>query len=108
MKPFDANRVDGPTVDRGWRGNTHTRTSTEGWARLRLQALVVKVVDILDFNGSFMNRIRDLVGNNPIMLIVTKVRPWRASAFAVCCPAPPVTTAACFLQPLCGSPLPPP
>ena len=68
----------------------------------------MKVIDILDFNGSFMNRIRDLVGNNPIMLIVTKVRPWAASASAVCCPAPPVRTAACFPQPLCGLPHPPP
>jgi hypothetical protein len=65
---------------------------------------VVKVIDILDFNGSFMNRIRDLVGNNPIMLIVTKVRPWPASASVLCFPAPPVRTAACLPQPLCGSP----
>jgi nitric-oxide synthase len=36
---------------------------------------VVKVIDILDFNGSFMNKIRDLVGKNPIILMVTKVRP---------------------------------
>jgi len=36
------------------------------------KALVIKVVDILDFNGSFMNRIRDLVGSNPIVLVVTK------------------------------------
>ncbi|CAM6093130.1 unnamed protein product [Calypogeia fissa] len=37
------------------------------------KALVVKLVDIVDFNGSFLNRVRDLVGANPIVLVLTKV-----------------------------------
>lgn len=30
-------------------------------------------VDIVDFNGSFLARVRDLAGANPIILVVTKV-----------------------------------
>ena len=30
-------------------------------------------VDIIDFNGSFLTRIRDIVGANPIVLVATKV-----------------------------------
>ncbi|XP_030473360.2 NO-associated protein 1, chloroplastic/mitochondrial isoform X2 [Syzygium oleosum] len=37
------------------------------------KALIVKLVDIVDFNGSFLSRVRDLVGANPIILVVTKV-----------------------------------
>lgn len=37
------------------------------------RALIVKLVDIVDFNGSFLARIRDLAGANPIILVVTKV-----------------------------------
>ncbi|XP_042484009.1 putative nitric oxide synthase isoform X2 [Macadamia integrifolia] len=37
------------------------------------KALIVKLVDIVDFNGSFLTRIRDLAGANPIILVVTKV-----------------------------------
>uniref|UniRef100_A0A1D1YUS0 Nitric oxide synthase 1 n=1 Tax=Anthurium amnicola TaxID=1678845 RepID=A0A1D1YUS0_9ARAE len=37
------------------------------------KALIVKLVDIVDFNGSFLARIRDLVGSNPIILVITKV-----------------------------------
>ncbi|KAL5569907.1 hypothetical protein UlMin_026482 [Ulmus minor] len=36
-------------------------------------ALIVKLVDIVDFNGSFLARVRDLAGANPIILVVTKV-----------------------------------
>ncbi|XP_058205392.1 NO-associated protein 1, chloroplastic/mitochondrial isoform X2 [Rhododendron vialii] len=36
-------------------------------------ALIVKLVDIVDFNGSFLVRVRDLAGANPIILVVTKV-----------------------------------
>ncbi|CAI9767611.1 unnamed protein product [Fraxinus pennsylvanica] len=35
------------------------------------KALIVKLVDIVDFNGSFLAR--DLAGANPIILVVTKV-----------------------------------
>ncbi|OVA11285.1 GTP binding domain [Macleaya cordata] len=37
------------------------------------KALIVKLVDVVDFNGSFLARIRDLAGANPIILVVTKV-----------------------------------
>ncbi|XP_074281850.1 putative nitric oxide synthase [Silene latifolia] len=37
------------------------------------KALIVKLVDIVDFSGSFLNRVRDLSGANPIILVVTKV-----------------------------------
>uniref|UniRef100_A0A2P2K772 CP-type G domain-containing protein n=1 Tax=Rhizophora mucronata TaxID=61149 RepID=A0A2P2K772_RHIMU len=37
------------------------------------KALIIKLVDIVDFNGSFLARIRDLVGANPIILVVTKI-----------------------------------
>eukprot|EP00250_Pteridium_aquilinum_P010516 c19443_g1_i1 orf=108-1952(+) len=37
------------------------------------KALIINLVDIVDFNGSFLTRIRDLVGANPIMLVVTKI-----------------------------------
>ncbi|KAK7263949.1 hypothetical protein RJT34_31549 [Clitoria ternatea] len=37
------------------------------------KALIVKLVDIVDFNGSFLSRVRDLAGANPIILVVTKV-----------------------------------
>lgn len=41
---------------------------------LRLEkALIVKLVDIVDFNGSFLAHVRDLAGANPIILVVTKV-----------------------------------
>ncbi|XP_024047897.1 NO-associated protein 1, chloroplastic/mitochondrial isoform X2 [Citrus clementina] len=39
----------------------------------REKALIVKLVDIVDFNGSFLARIRDLAGANPIILVVTKI-----------------------------------
>ncbi|KAG6554501.1 hypothetical protein Mapa_003879 [Marchantia paleacea] len=42
-------------------------------SRLRHQkALIVKLVDIVDFNGSFLTRVRDLVGANPIIMVLTK------------------------------------
>lgn len=37
------------------------------------KALIVKLVDVVDFNGSFLARVRDLVGANPIILVITKV-----------------------------------
>ncbi|KAL7253804.1 hypothetical protein ACSBR1_008196 [Camellia fascicularis] len=37
------------------------------------KALIVKLVDIVDFNGSFLAHVRDLAGSNPIILVVTKV-----------------------------------
>ena len=30
-------------------------------------------VDIVDFNGSFLARVRDFAGANPIILVITKV-----------------------------------
>ncbi|XP_047080755.1 putative nitric oxide synthase [Lolium rigidum] len=37
------------------------------------KTLIVKLVDIVDFNGSFLARIRDFAGANPIVLVITKV-----------------------------------
>ncbi|CAB4303845.1 unnamed protein product [Prunus armeniaca] len=37
------------------------------------RALIVKLVDIVDFNGSFLARVRDLAGANPIIIVITKV-----------------------------------
>ncbi|XP_073105826.1 NO-associated protein 1, chloroplastic/mitochondrial-like isoform X7 [Elaeis guineensis] len=37
------------------------------------KVLIVKLVDIIDFNGSFLARIRDLAGANPIILVITKI-----------------------------------
>ncbi|XP_062092187.1 putative nitric oxide synthase isoform X2 [Humulus lupulus] len=37
------------------------------------KALIVKLVDIVDFNGSFLAHVRDLAGANPIILVVTKI-----------------------------------
>ncbi|KAL8141469.1 hypothetical protein V2J09_014501 [Rumex salicifolius] len=46
----------------------------EKLSHLRHQkALIVKLVDIVDFNGSFLSRVRDLVGANPIILVITKI-----------------------------------
>ncbi|KAJ4776780.1 P-loop containing nucleoside triphosphate hydrolases superfamily protein [Rhynchospora pubera] len=39
----------------------------------RDRVLIVKLVDIVDFNGSFLSRVRDLAGGNPIILVITKV-----------------------------------
>ncbi|XP_034203136.1 NO-associated protein 1, chloroplastic/mitochondrial isoform X5 [Prunus dulcis] len=45
----------------------------EKLAHLRHErALIVKLVDIVDFNGSFLARVRDLAGANPIILVITK------------------------------------
>lgn len=37
------------------------------------KALIVKLVDIVDFNGSFLARVRDFAGANPIILVITKL-----------------------------------
>ena len=37
------------------------------------RALVVMLVDLLDCSGSFVGKIRDIVGKNPIVLVGTKV-----------------------------------
>lgn len=39
------------------------------------RAIVVLLVDILDASGSFLSKVRDLVGANPVVLIGTKVTP---------------------------------
>ena len=35
--------------------------------------LVVKIVDIFDFSGSFINDFRGITGNNPVVLVGNKV-----------------------------------
>ncbi|KAH7437897.1 hypothetical protein KP509_05G094200 [Ceratopteris richardii] len=37
------------------------------------KALIINLVDVVDFNGSFLTRVRELVGANPIVLVVTKI-----------------------------------
>ena len=50
-------------------------------ARVREQrAVAVLLVDTLDASGSFLGKVRDLVGRNPVVLVGTKVR-----AQAGCC-----------------------
>ena len=39
----------------------------------RHKALVVKLVDVVDFSGSFLSRFREIIGANPVILGVTKV-----------------------------------
>ncbi|OWM79450.1 NO-associated protein 1, chloroplastic/mitochondrial [Punica granatum] len=61
----------------GYSGGKQFVTAEELHERLshlqHKKALIVKLVDIVDFNGSFLSRVRDLVGANPIILVVTKV-----------------------------------
>ncbi|KAJ3672657.1 hypothetical protein LUZ60_007378 [Juncus effusus] len=46
----------------------------EKLSHLRLEkVLIIKLVDIVDFNGSFLSRVRDIAGPNPIILVITKV-----------------------------------
>jgi len=37
------------------------------------RCMVVYVVDVLDFNGSFIRRIREIVGRNPVIIVGTKI-----------------------------------
>ncbi|CAJ1363488.1 unnamed protein product [Effrenium voratum] len=37
------------------------------------RCLVVYVVDVLDFNGSFIRKIREIVGKNPVIIVGTKI-----------------------------------
>lgn len=47
------------------------RAQLKGLSEQRV--LAVLVVDLLDCSGSFLTRVRDLVGKNPILLVGTKV-----------------------------------
>ena len=38
------------------------------------RAVAVLLVDLLDASGSFLSRVRDLIGKNPVFLVGTKVR----------------------------------
>ncbi|EEH57941.1 uncharacterized protein MICPUCDRAFT_8887, partial [Micromonas pusilla CCMP1545] len=44
----------------------------ESLAVIRAKKALV-VVDATDFHGSFLNRVRDVVGANPILLVLTKI-----------------------------------
>ncbi|KAI7735897.1 hypothetical protein M8C21_007393 [Ambrosia artemisiifolia] len=61
----------------GYAGGKQFVTAEELREKLRHlrheKALIVKLVDIVDFNGSFLAHVRDLAGANPIILVVTKV-----------------------------------
>ena len=37
--------------------------------------MAVLLVDLMDASGSFLPRVRDLVGRNPVVLVGTKVYP---------------------------------
>ena len=37
------------------------------------KGLIVKIVDIFDFNGSWLPGLHRFVGNNPVLLIANKV-----------------------------------
>lgn len=37
------------------------------------RCLAVYVVDVLDFNGSFIRRIREIIGRNPVIIVGTKI-----------------------------------
>lgn len=37
------------------------------------RAVAVVLVDLMDASGSFLPRVRDLVGKNPVVLVGTKV-----------------------------------
>ncbi|KAL8233117.1 hypothetical protein R6Q57_002895 [Mikania cordata] len=60
----------------GYAGGKQFVTAEELREKLRHlrheKALIVKLVDIVDFNGSFLAHVRDLAGANPIILVVTK------------------------------------
>ena len=47
------------------------RANLKGLSEQRI--LAVLVVDLLDCSGSFLNRVRDLIGRNPVLLVGTKV-----------------------------------
>lgn len=47
------------------------RAQLKGLAEQRI--LAVLMVDLLDCSGSFLTRVRDFVGRNPVFLIGTKV-----------------------------------
>jgi len=67
------NAVAGQGSVRSGRGLVSAEQLRAQLERLRdKKALVVKVVDLLDFQGSFLNRVRDLVGGNPIVLVANK------------------------------------
>ncbi|XP_071710456.1 putative nitric oxide synthase [Rutidosis leptorrhynchoides] len=61
----------------GYTGGKQFVTAEELREKLRHlrheNALIVKLVDIVDFNGSFLAHVRDLAGSNPIILVITKV-----------------------------------
>ncbi|KAK9075202.1 hypothetical protein SSX86_003523 [Deinandra increscens subsp. villosa] len=61
----------------GYAGGKQFVTAEELREKLRHlrneKALIVKLVDIVDFNGSFLAHVRDLAGANPIILVMTKV-----------------------------------
>lgn len=37
----------------------------------------------MDFNGSFLARVRDLVGANPIILVITKARLYNLATYSI-------------------------
>ncbi|KAK9120845.1 hypothetical protein Syun_018462 [Stephania yunnanensis] len=52
---------------------SNSPSSTSLLYSFTIAAITLLSVDIVDFNGSFLARIRDLAGANPIILVVTKI-----------------------------------
>jgi len=68
------NAVEGQGGIKAARGLIAPRELRESLKEIReRKTLVVKVVDVTDFHGSFLKKVRDVVGGNPILLVVTKV-----------------------------------
>jgi nitric-oxide synthase, plant len=38
----------------------------------KVRAICVMIIDVLDASGSFLSRIRNLVGSNPVIVVATK------------------------------------
>jgi hypothetical protein len=55
-------------------------------------------VDIVDFNGSFLARVRDFAGANPIILVITKVIVLCIHSVFLYCPVLFFTTIICQLK----------
>ena len=48
------------------------------------RAVAVLLVDLMDASGSFLPRVRELVGRNPVVLVGTKVHPIPALSDCMC------------------------
>ena len=63
-------------------------------------AVIVLIVDLLDASGSFMSRVRDLVGKNPVCVIGNKVRASQARVVLMTVSGAVVVTAEATFMPV--------